>query len=210
MALRFRNILKTFFDIDPQERLKVFFLSVMYCLIVAFYTISKEFKDSIFMNIVGRSYIPKAKILALFVLIPAIFFYSRLVDRLRRYQLLVFFTTLFGAMGLIFALLLGHDTIGLPNTNQSPHRLFGWLFYFFIEGFSPFVLSVFWAFINSVNSPQSAQKNYGLMVSGSKIGGMLSAGSAWYIFTSARFSSAGLASDIINHQIILGVASCLL
>ena len=209
MAL-FKGLFKTFFAIDRHERLKVFFLSVMYCLIVAFYTISKEFKDSIFMNIVGRSYVPKAKFLVFFVLIPVIIFYSKLVDKLRRYQLLIFFTTLFGVLGLIFTMYLGHPTIGLPNTNQSPYRLFGWLLYFFIEGFSPFVLSVFWAFVNSINSPDSAKKNYGPLVSGSKIGGMLSAGTAWFFLSSSRFSSGGLASDVFNHQVILGVASVLL
>ena len=79
--------------------------------------------------------------------------------------------------------LVGHPTIGLANTETSPFRIFGWLFYFFIEVFSPFVISVFWAFANSVYSPEAAKHNYALLVSGSKFGGMFTAGIAWALFT---------------------------
>ena len=64
------------------------------------------------------------------MLVPAILGYSYLVDKLRRYQLLSFYSILYGIMGLFFAYLLSHPVIGLTNTVSSPDRIFGWVFYF--------------------------------------------------------------------------------
>ena len=110
------------------------------------------------MSIVGKEYVPLPRMMAMFMLIPAILFYSFLVDKIKRYQLLYVYSILYGIVGLFCVYLVGHPTIGLPNTEASPYRLFGWLFYFFIEGFSPFVVSVFWAFANSVYDPEGAKK----------------------------------------------------
>ena len=89
------------------------------------------------------------------------------------------------------------------NTDSSPYRIFGWLFYFFVEGYSPFMVSVFWAFANSVTDPNEAKKNYGLMVSGSKLGGMVSAGIAWMILSHPNPIAHILSSDIARHQLLL-------
>ena len=56
------------------------------------------------------------KVLTMFLLIPAIFFYAKLIDKIRRYQVLAFYTMLFGVVGLFVALMLGHAEIGLHNT----------------------------------------------------------------------------------------------
>ena len=184
-----------------QERLKFLFLSVVFFFVIGGYTITKELKDSIFASIIGKDYIPLAKILAMFVLVPAIFFYSVLVDRIRRYQLLMFYSIFFSIGGFVFTYFLGHPTIGLSNTHATPYRIFGWLFYFFIEGYSPFVVSVFWAFANSITSPQGAKRNYPYMVAASKVGGILSAGLAWYLL--AQSAAAGANKRII--RIILPV-----
>jgi AAA family ATP:ADP antiporter len=213
MDLGISKFMRRLIYVEPHERLKLFFLTLIYFLIITTYTVAKEFKDSVFVSVVGKGYVPTAKIATMLALIPAIFLYSKLVDKLRRYQLLCFYSLAFGILGLVFTLLLGHSTIGLPNTNASATRLFGWLFYFFVEGYSPFLVSVFWAFANSVNSPESAKKNYGLMVSGSKIGGMLSAGLGWYIFSSHILQSSGAVralSDTAVHQLVFGVTSALL
>ncbi len=207
MDLGISRLMHKLFYVEPSERVKLFFLTLIYFLIIITYTVAKEFKDSVFVSVVGKSYVPAAKIMAWLALIPAIFIYSKLVDKLRRYQLLCFYSLVFGILGLVFTVLMGHATIGLQNTNASASRLFGWIFYFFVEGYSPFLVSVFWAFANSVNSPDSAKKTYGLMVSGSKLGGCLSAGLGWYIFSSQLMSSL---SDTARHQWVFGITSAIL
>lgn len=209
MGLRFKQALVGWFG-DWQEMQKFLYLSFAFFFIIGGYTIAKEIKEAIFISIVGREYIPLAKTSAMLVLIPAIFLYSILVDSMRRYQLLAFYSALFGVLGLIFAWLLGHPTIGLSNTITSPYRIFGWILYYFVEGYSPFVVSVFWAFANSITSPDEAKRGYAFMVAISKIGGMLSAGVAWYLFSINDACSSGSCFDVYTHQLVLVFASCML
>ncbi len=196
-------IFKRLFDVEPHERTKLFFLTAAFFFVIGGYTIAKELKDALFVHIVGKEYIPIARTVVMFSLMPAIFIYSKLVDRLRRYQLLNFFSMFFALSGLVFTYLIGHETIGLHNTHTGPHRIFGWVFYVFVEGYSPFLVSVFWAFANSISSPDEAKKNYGLMVAGSKLGGALSALAAYLAFTYLMPSiSYNRSADIFLHQMV--------
>jgi AAA family ATP:ADP antiporter len=166
---------------DRHERVKFILLTICFAFVIGSYTIAKELKDSVFVNTVGADYLSCAKLATIFLLIPAALFYSRLVDVFRRYQLLAFYSLFFGIVLAIFTILLGHSTIGLNNTVTSPYRIFGWLFYLILEGYSPFVVGVFWAFANSVSNPKEAQNYYPLMVTGSKIGGVITALFAYYL-----------------------------
>ena len=195
------------FDIEPQERMKLFFLSLLYFLVVGAYTMTRDLKSAIFLGTVGKEYIPWVKVISMLMLVPAIFFYSRLVDKIRRYQLLMFYSVLFGVANLIFAYYIGHPSIGILNTDAHPSRLFGWFFYCFVEGYSPFVVSVFWALANSVNSPAEAKRNYGYMVAGSKFGGMASAALAWYIFGLSSQLAHPYLTHVAAHQMILIVST---
>lgn len=215
MSFKLKNVYKFLFNIESDERQKVLYLTLSFFLVIGAYTVVRELKDSIFTSIVagktgaGAKYQGWAKLLAMFVLIPSIFLHSRLVDIVRKHHLLYFYTILYGIGGLVFTYFLGHPTIGLANTTASPDRLFGWLFYFFIEGYSPFVVSVFWAFANSVTSPTSATNNYTLMIAGSKLGGIFTAFLAYFLL-SRPVQVNSISFDIINHQILLSVSSVIL
>lgn len=187
------------------ERLKLLYLTIAFFCVVGAYTVTKELKDSILLaTLGGKEYIPWVKWAVMFGLAPAILLYAKLVDSMRRYQLLCFYAILFAVLNLVFAYFIGHETIGITNTNTGGHRWLGWLFYLFVESYSPFVVSVFWAFANSINSPESAKNNYGFMTAGSKMGGLIAAGGAWLWFT---YSGA---SDIMNHQLALIFSSVFL
>ena len=203
-------MIRGLFEIEPQERMKLFFLSLLYFLVVGAYTITRDLKSSIFLGTVGKEYIPWVKVISMVMLVPAIFFYSRLVDQFKRYQLLMIYSVIFGVANLIFAYYIGHPKIGILNTDAHPSRLFGWFFYFFVEGYSPFVVGVFWALANSVNSPAEAKRNYGYMVAGSKFGGMVSAAFAWYIFKISSESLHPYLTHVVAHQMILVVSTLFL
>lgn len=201
-----KRLLSSLLSVEPKERLKLFFLSLAYFCIIVSYAITRELRDSIFSSIVGSEYIWVARIIGWIVFIVPLFLYAKMVDRFRRYQLLCILSTFYGIGSLIFAYFLGDPGIGLLNTSLNSHRLFGWIFYFFIEGYQPFVVSVFWAFANSITDQEAAKKNYGLMVAGSKIGGMLGALFSiavlnWSIHQLSR------AQDVVNHQILLIVSA---
>lgn len=210
MASKVRQMISGLFEIEPQERMKLFFLSLLYFLVVGAYTITRDLKSSIFLGTVGKEYIPWVKVISMLMLVPAIFFYSRLVDRVKRYQVLIVYSVIFGVANLIFAYYIGHPEIGILNTNAHPSRLFGWFFYFFVEGYSPFVVGVFWALANSVSSPSEAKRNYGYMVAGSKFGGMVAAALAWYIFNLSSQLAHPYLTHVVAHQIILVVSTLFL
>lgn len=195
-----------FVEVDRRELLKVLLLACVFFLVIAAYTVTRELKDAVFSIIVGqeRKLFAYAKIFSMFVLVPAIFFHSRLVDIFRRHQLLYMYSLAYAVLGAIFVYYLGHPTIGLYNTASSPSRIFGWLFYFFIEGYAPLVVSVFWAFSNSITPPKSAKNNYPIMIAGSKLGGISAAVTAWFLLKSGWYS------DVVNLQACLGGSSILL
>ena len=192
------------------DRLKVWFLGAAFFFIIGSYTIANEIKSSVFRHVVGVESIPRARILTMFILIPLIFIYARIVDKVRRYQLVMIFCGIWAVLGFLFAYLLGNEAIGIPNTEQSPYRLFGWLFYFFIEGYPPFVVSVFWAFVNSVSSPQFSKEYYAYITAASKFGGAITAALAWFICKSCVLKDNVLLSDTFNHQMLLVLSAILL
>ncbi len=202
--------IQKYFKIEPYEALKFLFLTAIFFFTIAGYTLAKELKDAVFLGVVGKEYIPWAKVLSMFILIPAILFYTTLVDRLRRYQLLFGYALFYGISSLVAAYFVGHESIGLLNTNTSAYRLFGWLFYFLIEGYSPFVVGVFWAFASSINSPESAKKSYGYMVSGSKIGGLFSSGIAYLFFSWYSNNGNTLLNDVFAHQVMMVFSAMLI
>ncbi len=206
MSNRVTAFINDFIAIERHERLKVLMLSLMYFLIVGGYTLARELKDSLFVHIVGRDSIPLAKIASMIILIPGILLFSRLVDLMRKHNLLYVYTLFYGIVGLIIVYFLGHPTIGLSNTIVSKYRLFGWFTYFFIEGYSPFVVSLFWAFVNSVTAPGVAKNNYPPMIACSKLGGILTAAFALWLLSRNPLTNEQLFSDVVNHQILFLVA----
>ena len=90
--------------LDKHERLKFFLLTLAFAFVIGSYTIAKELKDSIFVSTVGKDWLPTAKLLVIFLLIPAALIYSRIVDLFRRYQVLAFYSLLYGLILAIFTL----------------------------------------------------------------------------------------------------------
>lgn len=199
-------------DVNHYERLKVLFLSGVFFSIIASYTIIKELKDSLFIDIVGgKEYVPFAKLLMIIGLIPIVLFYSKLVDTVRRYQLLCFFAYLYSIVGFLCAAVVAYYGVGAENTSHSlVYWVFGWMYFFYVESFSPFVLGVFWAFLSSITSPEGAKKNYGTLISWSKIGGMLTSGLAWILLAHNNGHYGLGMSDTAVHLVLMFLSALLL
>lgn len=198
------------FDLDKQERNKIFWLAVAFFCVIGSYTVLKELKDVLFAQIVGSSHLYQVKLISMFVLLPATLVYAKLVDYMSRFWLLMFYSLLYGVGGFVIAYFLSDPVMGLDNVVASSDRTFGWFIYLFYEGLVPFVISVFWSFANSVTSPDTAKKGYTILIAGSKIGGMFTAGIAWAMFTPTSFLGAHAWSSVFVHQILLVGASILL
>ncbi len=170
------NKLWTLWGIKEEFKVKVFLLSTTFLLMSSCLVIWRPLKIAIFSKMVGPTFIPNAKIYSLLIIIPLILIYSKLVDWLKKHQLLYCFAIAHGIGGLIFAYFLAHPVYGIANTQATPSRWLGWIFYCFMESFDAFFSTSFWSFADSVNNPSDAKYYYGFYVIGSKIGGILSAG----------------------------------
>lgn len=174
-----KNFFKKIFSlwkIEKEFRLKVTLLSLTFLLMSATQAIWRPLKTSIFAKLVGAEFVPNAKIYSLLFLIPLILFYSKLVDWLKRHQLLYWYTLFHATGGIGLYFLLSHPVYGLANTNAGINRWVGWLLYFFMESNAAFMSMSFWSFADSVNNPKDAKNYFGLFVAGSKIGSMTTAG----------------------------------
>lgn len=194
---------------DAIERRKILLLTLCFFLLMGGYTVVRELKDLVFVNIVGFEKIPDAKLWCIYVLVPLVFFYSYLVDALKRSTLLCVCATIYACTGIICAYFLGHPTIGLSNTVASSGRFFGWFFYFFLESFQPFLISVLWSFINSITKPEDAKDGYTLIVAGGTLGGALMSAGAW-IFLELQGTCYAAFSCTGSYQTLMFVASCMI
>ena len=78
-----------------------------------------------------------------------------------------------------------------------------------LESFNAFLSTTFWAFADSINNPKDAKNYYGIFVSGSKIGGILSAGSLYLAIntlTSVRESTLLPNSLLIGSFLLFGAS----
>lgn len=188
-------------SIKPEFKTKISLLALTFGFLTATQAVWRSLKVSIFVKMVGLSSVPDAKVYAVILLIPLILFYSKLVDVLRRHQLMYVFTLLHGAGGLIFSYLLLHPTIGIANTVPSKDRWIGWALYFFMESFSAFLSTSFWSFANSINKPKDAKNYYGLLVAGSKMGGILAASGMW-LFMMIGIGNLGWLTKFFTDQTV--------
>lgn len=209
MNERGKNISTSSMSDSAIEFRKILILAVCFFFAIGGYTIVHELKDFVFVSIVGLPWVNLAKIISVIVLIPLVFIYSRLVDLLRRHQLIYLYVTAYAVGGLICAYFLGHPTIGLPNAQADGGRWFGWIFYFFLEGYMPFVVSLLWAFVSTVIRSDEVKNGYVIITASSKVGGALAAGAAWF-FLLRQDSPFALFSYVASYQFLLIIASGLL
>jgi ATP:ADP antiporter, AAA family len=203
--------LNSIWGVKKEYRLKVFFITATFFFMTACQALWRPLKVSIFAKMIGTSYVPWAKIAIPFVMIFLIMLYSKLVDVLRRHQLLYCFTIFHGVGGIILYYFLAHPVYGVANTDASPWRLTGWCFYFFMECFGAFMSAVFWSFADSVNNPNDSKRYFGLFVSGSKIGGMCAAGVLYLLTTQAIAEDAVLlpASVLVGSLFLFAAAGAI-
>ncbi|MBI2353356.1 hypothetical protein HYV11_03905 [Candidatus Dependentiae bacterium] len=197
-------------DLDKHEYHKIVWLTVTFFCVIGSYTVLKEMKDVLFAQIVGSDCLYIVKILSMIVLLPATLLYARLVDKMNRLHLLMFYSFLYGIGGIVIAYFLADPAMGLANKTPDCHRYFGWVIYLFYEGVVPFVVSVFWAFCNSITGPETAKKGYALIIAGSKLGGMFMAGTAWLLFSHSTIFGVWNPTSIGLNQFLLVFSSLVL
>ncbi len=157
-------------DLTPEEYKKFGLLAGTFLFIIGTYWLMRPLKDGLFMGMVGKLYLPYAKMASVLFLVPLILLYSKLVDIFEKHKLFYIITSFYGLFFILVAYLLTHPTIGLANTTPSKYRILGWAIYLGIESFGSLVVALFWSFLNSTTDAASAKRGYGLVISGAQLG----------------------------------------
>lgn len=185
MILKIARVLLGSFSHD--ELKKFLGLGAIFALIIGVYWTLQPMKDSIFMSIVGKDYLPYVQIFSVSLLIPSIMLYSLLVDRLKRHKIIYSLALFYSVATVLFASVLANPIIGLDNTNADVYRLVGWFWYFFVESFGSIMVALFWAFASDITNVDSARRGFSLIVMIGQLGSILGplllvplAGPAWY------------------------------
>ena len=182
----FRELGKVFYDklkrlavtlygnFQNKDELKKFLLlAAIFGFTIGVYWILRPLKDTVFLGIIGGDYLPWAKLLSVFVCLPLVLFYSKLIDKFSRKNLFYVLSIGYGLLTLVFAYFIHHPDIGVYNTVESPYRLLGWLFYVFVESFGSIMVALFWSFAADTTTPESAKRGFPLVAMGAQAGGVI-------------------------------------
>ena len=168
-----RRVLAPMFgEFDPEELTKFILLGLVFGLIIGVYWTFRPLKDSLFQDIVGGEWQPRAKMLSLLVIFPLVIIYSKLVDMLPRHKLFYFMAAIYSTATLLIAYFMFDPQIGLENLHASPDRYLGWLWYVFVESFGSLLVALFWGFATDITSAESAKRGFFLVVMLGQIGGI--------------------------------------
>ena len=169
----FSGLMRTFFgDMNKNEAKKFAICSLTFMLLIGAYWLLRTLKDALFDDLVGLAYQPKAKMFSLFVIIPLILMYTKLVDTVERHKL---FYVICSTYSLIFTLITYVYVNPLPNflpsiTAMIPGSPLGWFIYVAIESFGSLSIGLFWAFMASTTSTASAKRGYALIYGVGQLG----------------------------------------
>lgn len=171
LSYYFEKVFTTLYgELAPEDRIRSLWLGGTLFFIVGGYWLLRSLKDPVLATICGVQYIPKAKILSLFVVTGFVTVYNKLIDILPKHQLFYVVGSFYACAFSLLALALAHPTYGVANTEASPYRVLGWISYCTIESFGSIGVSLFWAFCNSAMNLEQAKSAYGLIVAGAQIG----------------------------------------
>lgn len=177
----FLEFLKAWYGNFTAEELKKYiFLGIIFSIIIGTYWTLRPLKDAIFGNMVlpkngGKGIFAFAKIFSMFLLIPVVGAYGKLVDKFKKskYQLL-YILGLGYAISLAFWALYFWSPWGLqPTIEPSAWRIPAWFWYVFVESFGSLVVALFWAFVVDISTSESAKKGFALIVMIGQIGGIV-------------------------------------
>src|SRR5579871_2774752 len=134
-------------DLSRAEAEKFTLLALTFLFVIGTYWLMRPLKDGLFVSIVGRDYLPWAKIVSVLFIIPLVLVYAKLVNVVFKQRLFYIFCTIYAGFFILLAFLLKAPEIGLDNTIASPNRILGWTIYVMIESFGSLLVSLFWSFV---------------------------------------------------------------
>ncbi|AWD33138.1 Tlc ATP/ADP transporter [Candidatus Fokinia solitaria] len=211
-GFNFKHLFVRFFSLNAIEGKKLLLSGFLFAMLIGSYSVVHELQNIVFSALVGVKNVPLAKLTTLGLLFPWIFIDAYLADRVRRISLLKLYICMWIALGLLLLFVVPFDKM---NAESLPFLTFrekaaSWTFFMFSEGYMVFLVSTFWAFVNSINNPKSSERIYGFIVSCSKIGGMISVYVAHCIMKGFFDQMLGCTTDIQKIKLVITYAITML
>lgn len=158
-------------DLTAQEVKKFGILASIFFLIIGVYWLLKTMKDPIFDLHVGFHYQPWAKITSLIFVGLAVIFYSKLVDWFKKQTVFYIVCSFYGAGFIALGYMLSSPLqISAHQWSFIPGNVLGWSSYIFIESFGSIMPALFWAFVASNTTTDSAKRGYAMIATCTQVG----------------------------------------
>lgn len=169
----------SFGTFEKEEFKKFLRMGGIYILIIGIYWTLRPLKDAIFIQLVGTMYLPYAKTVSLFALLPLVMFYTKLLARTSRERMLIILPSIYGTAVLVFAALMSiaqgsaQEIAARPFPLLLATKVLGYIWYLFVESFGSLMFALFWAFATDTTKPASAKRGFPLVVAIGQIGGII-------------------------------------
>ncbi|KKR96152.1 MAG: hypothetical protein UU47_C0018G0012 [candidate division TM6 bacterium GW2011_GWE2_41_16] len=194
-----RKLFTIIFGSFETEELKKFLkLGLIFATIIGTYWTLRVLKKAVFYKLVGAVYIPWAKTASIIILIPLLFFYSKLLNKYPREKMFYILSIAYGTLFLVFSglLLFTQSTPAIVAARTGwayfGTQAVGYGWYVLTETFGSLVVALFWAISTDITSPDSAKKGFYLVTALAQFGGVFLPG-----FLSRLPLMLGLGTDAI-------------
>lgn len=176
-------------DLTAKEFKRFGLLALIFFVIIGSYWLMRVMKDAQFTLLVGYQNEPIAKIVSVLFVIITLLSYNRLIDLFKKTSLFYFVCIFFGlsfialGAGISFfsAQITAKTLVTVPNLwPLTSSKLIGWLTYFALESFGSLLPALFWSFVASTVTTDSAKRGYGLILVFGQLGAILGAATTYH------------------------------
>lgn len=161
-------------NLSKDEIKKFGILSGVFFLVIGTYQMFKAMKDPMFDLYVGVDWTPRAKLLSIVFIALVILMYSKLIDLFKRQQVFYIVCGTYATIFLILSYLMNSpELLAKGNIAGIPGNVLGWALYLLVESFGSIMPALFWGFVASVTTADSAKRGYPMITMFTQLGAIL-------------------------------------
>ena len=158
---------------EREERTKFLLLGTMFGFIIGVYWMFTPVRDAFFGQLAHAHWLYYAKIVSVCAMIPLLFLYGKLVDRLDWKWMFYLLSIFFALSAVLFFILLHCSSYGLAAPASWIGKALGFAWYIWVDSFGALMVAFFWSFVSETTDPASAKRGYPIAVLGAQIGGIV-------------------------------------
>ncbi|MDR0625386.1 MAG: hypothetical protein LBF72_02990 [Holosporales bacterium] len=192
-----------FGEFEEQEFRKFLRMGMIFMLIIGFYWSLRPLKDSVFMQLVGKLWLPYAKTVSVLFMLPFVAFYTTLVGKYSKEKVLMTMPAVYAVLVLVFAVFIFLAQSKICTIKFVTYTV-GYLWYFFVESFGSVVIALFWAFAADTTDPKTAKRGFPFVYAMGQFGGVLFP----YVICSIPYW-CNFTTDLASLLVLGGMALCI-